>query len=432
LSDYGINITLPTDVEMYVKTIPDDKFPIEPQDTNNSLYKKLVYFQVKKNGVEHKVVPFWKIDGDKSYNHDTDPSSKKREQLFYLNQWFSNWYRSEINLWDGFFIPGTPDKKVYTAEPLVFLAASFYTNDVNKKWTIENDISATKHTSKGAINNVTDINNTILSKPSPFSGDFTICKPPDGTDLHKFFAAYSENSKALKKEPCLPHYIGSKPRTNSLINYTTSPKKWDFSDSSNLINIKLVIYYVIKDKFNTGTNATEDTKKLYKILEQYPEDCLFVEASNVDSKYGIYLDTFDFLRDIASKITINPTSTTNHDYVIRRTPKNGLNVLGNAITKFRQEIANPSSSHAGGGFNQFTNTKPTKKEKISKRNMNRVYKLREITNKKRNLKKKKNIQLSHKRRMTGKINHIKRCNRSYKKYSKKKGLKITKKKCNTK
>lgn len=93
-----------------------------------------------------------------------------------------------------------------------------------------------------------------------------------------------------------------------------------------------------------------------------------------------------------------------------------------------------TSTAGGGGFNQSTNTntKSTKKEKISKRNMNRVYKLREITNKKRNMKKKKNVQLSHKRRMTGKINHIKRCNRSYKKYSKKKGLKITKKKSNTK
>ena len=108
-----------------------------------------------------KVVPFWKIDGDKSYDHDTKlTSSGAGETLFYLNQWFSNWYRSEINLWDGFFpSPGTPQKKVYTAEPLVFLAASYYTNrtnsqgrlnyidDVNKKWTIKNDISATKHKS---------------------------------------------------------------------------------------------------------------------------------------------------------------------------------------------------------------------------------------------------------------------------------------------
>ena len=60
------NLVLPPNVEMFVKTITDNsEFPIAPENTNNELYKKLVYFEVPRGIIggttKYKVVPFWKI-----------------------------------------------------------------------------------------------------------------------------------------------------------------------------------------------------------------------------------------------------------------------------------------------------------------------------------------------------------------------------------
>jgi hypothetical protein len=460
-------LNLPLNVKMFVKTIQKSEFPDFPKDTNGDIYQKLVYFEVVngKDDQKYKIVPFWKIDSDAKYRDDTLDTSDNKNKFYYLNQWFSNWYRSEIkidnsdNSDNSMFPEETKDQTVYTAEPLVFLKASLYSymlsdikkkrlnyiNQVNQKWSIKDP--DTQHTSTGPITMVSDINDDVSSKTTYYDSEDNECKYSSPPKIHKSFAAYSENSKSLKNK-CNNLYNES--NIEPIIEYTFADG-WkferfpvtneDISEENKDKNKERfdVIYKVIEAKFNNTGNNTDDTTKLHNILQLYPEDCLFVEASNPDAIYGVQKNCFEFLKELANKdynfIFINKDDKYSN-YLTRnrfnetenRVEKN-LNMLGNAITKFRKEM----SSHAGGGgFNQSTNTKTTKKEKISKRNMNRVYKLREITNKKRNLKKKKNIQLSHKRRMTGKINHIKRCNRSYKKYSKKKGLKITRKKCNTK
>ena len=229
---------------MFVKELKKDNFPDFPKDTNSKIYQKLVYFEVTKGTITHRVVPFWKIDSDKEYNNDTRHSSNNENKFFYLNQWFSNWYRSEIKIdnSDNYMFPtGTSDQTVYTAEPLVFLKASVFTNSttkapqnrldyinaVNRKWTITEGDTNTKHTSSESITKVGDIDNKILSKPSSFNTDYEICNNPSGTDLHKSFAAYSENSKALKKKPCVQFYDSIDTTVGDII-YYTGTKKWDF------------------------------------------------------------------------------------------------------------------------------------------------------------------------------------------------------------
>jgi hypothetical protein len=469
-TSYSLN--LPLNVKMFVKTIQKSEFPDFPKDTNGGIYQKLVYFEVLngKDDQTYKIVPFWKIDSDATYRDDTLDTSDNKNKFYYLNQWFSNWYRSEIkidNSDNSMFQEETKYQTVYTAEPLVFLKASLYSNSapiiqkrrlkyinqVNQKWSIK-DSDTQQHTSTGPITMVSDINDDVSSKTPDYDSIGDECKYSSPPKIHKSFAAYSENSKSLKNK-CNDLYNES--NIEPIIEYTIADG-WkferfpvtneDISEENKDKNKKRfdVIYEVIEAKFKKTDINTDDTTKLYNILQHYPEDCLFVEASPYDNVYGVKKDCFEFLEELISNdhkinfIFINKNDNKYSNYLTRnrfnRTEKRvekNLNMLGNAITKFRKEMSSTSTG-GGGGFNQSTNTntKPTKKEKTSKRNMNRVYKLREITNKKRNLKKKKKVQLSHKRRMTGKINHIKRCNRSYKKYSKKKGLKITKKKCNTK
>ena len=328
--------------------LPKSMFPDTSAYPNNKalnkLYERLIYFEhdnvVSTATDKINIVPYWKILGDENTNSYTNNA---KTTYYYINQWFSNWYRSEIK-YDAVHT-------FYTAEPVVFWEASLESKP-GAGGGVENTLRAEYYA---------ELNNFWLKKTAGDKYKFATVDPKSIKKIediaedkryvgHEKFAWYSQHSKDLKSVGGKSSVVKNKnvikldevydkiPTTNlntsSIIDYTKSgtypylaetvstatPNKFEINmhdPAKKTSSIVLdVLNKVMDKKFNSNYGPARDVGKLYNILYAYPKNSSFIEASSADALYGIQLDINTLLK---TAIVSRTGATTNVSRIIQET-----------------------------------------------------------------------------------------------------------------